>query len=60
MAHHVSVTLSDEEYAALAAEAAKNDTTVEAVAHQRVTQRHADGQGLRSQEIQDDLWCLWR
>jgi hypothetical protein len=43
MSHQLTGTLTDEEYAALAAEAARSGTPIEAVARERLSQRPQAG-----------------
>lgn len=60
MAHHMTITLSDDEYVAISAEAAKSGRTVEALLHEAVTQRLLAQAGatppLTQQELQAFLY----
>jgi len=52
VSYQISVNLSDDEYAMLAAEAAKSGITVEAVAHERLSQQPGGRHNPDNQKIQ--------
>ncbi len=55
MSQPVTVSLSDEEYSQLAAEAAKNSATIEALAHRRLLQTLGSSASLDVKAIQKYL-----
>lgn len=60
MTHHTTITLSDDEYAIIAAEAAKRGKTVETLLHEAVTQEFVAQpdatRPLTQQELQHYLY----
>ncbi len=56
MAHQLSVVLSNEEYAALAAASAKADTSIEAVVHERLAFQDGKAQAEGDSEVPDILY----
>lgn len=56
MSHQLTITLTDEEYAALAAEAERSGTPIEAVARERLSQRpQTEASGPTREDIQQHL-----
>jgi hypothetical protein len=56
MSHQLTITLTDEEYAALAAEAERSGAPIEAVARERLSQRPQEGtSGLTRQDVLQHL-----